>query len=438
MAADRRRARQEALVRALDAEALDALVVTSHANIRYLTGFSGSAAVVAVTRADVLLVTDFRYDEQARAEAGEVARVEVDSTSVWDRFFQELATLGPLGTLGYEAHALSVHDAERFAQAGKAWRWVPTTELVERLRAAKDEGEVAAIRGAAQLAGEALGQTLVQVRLGMSELAIAGVLEGALRRLGSEGHPFATIVASGPRSALPHARSSRRAVAAGEWLLLDFGAQVDGYCADITRTVVVGARATERQRVLYGLVREAQQRARAGVRAGMTGRDADALARDPIAARGFGEAFGHSLGHGLGLEVHEAPRLSKTNPDPLPADAVVTIEPGVYLAGDGGVRIEDDRHRAPAGVPAAAPPSHLVEIKSPMVGTFYSAPEPGAEPYVKAGTRVATGQVVCIIEAMKIMNEIESEVAGVVREVLVENAQPVEFGQLLFRVDPHA
>src|SRR6266566_53297 len=314
MAADRRRDRQEALVRTLEVEGLDGLVVTSHANIRYLTGFSGSAAVVVVTRADVLLVTDFRYDAQARGEAGAVARIEVDSTSVWDRFFKELATLGPLTTLGYEAHALSVHDAERFAQAGEAWR-----------------------------------QTLVQVRAGTTELAIAGVLEGALRGLGSEGHPFATIVASGPRSALPHARSSRRAVAAGEWLLLDFGAQVDGYCADITRTVVVGARATERQRVLYGLVREAQQRARAGVRAGMTGRDADALARDPIAARGFGEAFGHSLGHGLGLEVHEAPRLSKTNPDPLPADAVVTIEPGVYLAGDGGVRIEDDVHLAAAG-----------------------------------------------------------------------------------------
>src|SRR2546428_3338236 len=349
MAADRRRARQEALVQALEAEAWDGLVVTPHASIRYLTGFSGSAAVVAVTRADVLLVTDFRYDAQARAEAGAVARVEVDGTSVWDRFFKELATLGSLGTLGYEAQALSVHDAERFAQAGKAWRWMPTTELVERLRAAKDDGEVAAIRSAALLAGEALGQTLAQVRPGMTELAIAGLLEGALRRLGSEGHPFATIVASGPRSALPHARSSRRAVAAGEWLLLDFGAQVDGYCADITRTVVVGARATERQRVLYGLVCEAQRRARAGVRAGMSGREADALARDPIAARGFGGAFGHSLGHGLGLAVHEAPRLSKTNPDPLPAGAVVTIEPGVYLAGDGGVRIEDDLHLAPEG-----------------------------------------------------------------------------------------
>src|SRR5436309_11766068 len=344
MAADRRRARQEALVRALDAEALDGLVVTSHANIRYLTGFSGSAAVVAVTPADVGLVTDFRYDEQARAEAGAVARVEVDGTSVWDRFFKELATLGSLGTLGYEAQALSVHDAERFAQAGKAWRWMSTTELVERLRAAKDDGEVAAIRSAAMLAGDALRETLAQVRAGMTELAIAGVLEGALRRRGSEGHPFATIVASGPRSALPHARSSRRTVAVGEWVLLDFGAQVDGYCADVTRTVVVGARATEPQRVLYELVRDAQRRARTAVRAGMSGRDADALAREPIAARGFEEAFGHSLGHGLGLEVHEASRLSKTNADPLPAGAVVTVELGVYVAGEGGVRIEDDVH----------------------------------------------------------------------------------------------
>jgi len=335
-------------VRALATEELDGLLVTSRANIRYLTGFSGSAALVMVTRADVLLVTDFRYDEQARAEAGAVARVEVESTSVWDRFFKELATLGPLTSLGYEAHALTVHDAERLGGAGgagKAWRWQATTELVERLRAAKDAGEVAAIRTAATLAGEALRQTLTLVRPGMTELEIAGLLEGALRRLGSEGHPFSTIVASGPRTALPHARSSARAVATGggggggggegEWLLLDFGAQVDGYCADITRTVLVGGRANER--------------ARAGVRAGMSGRDADALARELIAARGLGDAFGHSLGHGLGLEVHEAPRLSKTNAEPLPAGAVVTIEPGVYVAGDGGVRIEDDVHLAPEG-----------------------------------------------------------------------------------------
>src|SRR5207253_397662 len=257
---------------------------------------------------------------------------------------------------------------------------------VGRLRAAKDEGEVAAIRGAAQLAGEALRQTLVQVRPGMTELAIAGVLEGALRRLGSEGHPFATIVASGPRSALPHARSSRRAVAAGEWLLLDFGAQVDGYCADITRTVVVGARATERQRVLYGLVREAQQRARAGVRAGMTGRDADALARDPIAARGFGEAFGHSRGHGPGPEVGEAPELGaiEVRRGLFGAWSSVRVSKAGHTTNESGQHVVLAQAHAPAaaaapgapaGVPAAAPPSHLVEIKSPMVGTFYSAPE---------------------------------------------------------------
>ena len=349
MGADRRRARQDALVRALAAAALDGLVVTSRANIRYLTGFSGSAALVAVTHADVLLVTDFRYAEQARAEAGAVARVEVEGTSVWDRFFRELATLGPLETLGYEAHALTVHDAERFAVAGKAWRWQPTTDVVERLRASKDPAEVAAIKGAATLAGDALACALAQVRPGMTELEVAGLLEGALRRRGSEGHPFPTIVASGPRTALPHARSSARPVKAGEWLLLDFGAELDGYCADITRTVLVGARATDRQRTLYGLVYEAQRRARSGVRAGMSGRDADALARELITARGFGDGFGHSLGHGLGLEVHEAPRLAKTNAEPLPTDAVGTIEPGVYIAGTGGVRIEDDVHLAPEG-----------------------------------------------------------------------------------------
>src|SRR2546426_9524424 len=197
MGADRRRARQEALVRALATEELDGLLVTSRANIRYLTGFSGSAALVMVTRADVLLVTDFRYDEQARAEAGAVARVEVESTSVWDRFFKELATLGPLAVLGYEAHALTVQDAERFTQAGQAWRWTATKDLVERLRAAKGPGEVAAIRSAAELAGAALRDTLPQVRVGMTELEVAGVLEGALRRVGSAGRPFSTIVPPG-------------------------------------------------------------------------------------------------------------------------------------------------------------------------------------------------------------------------------------------------
>ncbi|HXF96468.1 MAG TPA: aminopeptidase P family protein [Gemmatimonadales bacterium] len=352
MGADRRRERIDALIRALEAGGLDALLVTARPNVRYLTGFSGSAALVVVTRADVLLVTDFRYGAQAQAEAGAVARVVVERANVWERLFQELPGLGPLEWVGYEAHVLTVKDAERLtgpeAPAGP-WRWRAAGELVERLRERKDPDERRAIRAAAELASLALARTLEAVRPGLTELEVAGLLEGHLRRLGSEGHPFPTIVASGPRTALPHARAGRRAVEAGEFLLVDFGATVDGYCADITRTVVVGGRATGSQRALYELVRAAQHRVREGLRPGMTGAEADALARDLITARGFGDAFGHSTGHGLGLEVHEAPRLSKTNAAPLPVDAVVTVEPGVYVAGQGGVRIEDDVHLSAEG-----------------------------------------------------------------------------------------
>ncbi len=351
---DRRPDRHAALVALLEADGLDALLVTSRSNIRYLTGFSGSAGVAVATRSALLLVTDFRYDEQARQESGAVARVEIEGTSVWERLFKELGAgvsgLLPGGSIGFEAHALSVKDAERFSTGpGASWRWKAAGGLVERLRVRKDAGEVAAIRAAAGVATAALRDTLAVTRPGQTELEIAGLLEGALRRHGSEAHPFPTIVASGPRSALPHAQTSTRTVAAGDWLLLDFGAVVRGYCADITRTVIVGRRADESQRALYGLVHEAQRRAREGVRAGMTGRDADALARDPIEERGFGAAFGHSTGHGLGLEVHEAPRLARTAADPLPEGAVVTIEPGVYVAGRGGVRIEDDVHLAADG-----------------------------------------------------------------------------------------
>ena len=343
--ADRRPHRQAALAALLETEALDALLIISRPNIRYLTGFSGSAGVAVATKTGVLLVTDFRYEEQSRQECGAVARVEIEGTSVWDRLFKELPSVGALQMIGFEAHAVTVKEAERFSTGpGSAWHWKAAGELVERLRVRKDAGEVRSIRAAAALATMALRETLATVHPGQTELEIASVLEGALRRLGSEGHPFPTIVASGPRSALPHAHTSTRTVAAGEWLLLDFGAVVDGYCADITRTVVVGRRADEGQRALYGLVQEAQRRAREGVRAGMSGKEADALAREPIEARGFGAAFGHSTGHGLGLEVHEAPRLSRAATDPLPEDAVVTIEPGVYVTGRGGVRIEDDVH----------------------------------------------------------------------------------------------
>ena len=339
--------RQRALCAALAGEGLDRLLVTQLPNIRYLTGFTGSAALLLIRPGDALLVTDFRYATQAPQEVGETARVEIDPVSVWQRLLKHLGDLPP-APLGVEAHALTLRDAERLEGADRG-RVVPTTDLVERLRAVKDPGEVSAIRRAAALAQDALAEVLPSVRVGRVEREIAADLEGALRRRGSEWHPFPTIVASGPRSALPHASTSGRAVEAGDWLLLDFGAQVDGYCADLTRTVVVGHRADERQRTIYELVRAAQRRALDHLHAGMTGREGDALARDVIAERGFGHAFGHSLGHGLGLEVHEAPRLAPTAEAPLPLHAVVTVEPGIYLPGWGGVRLEDDIYLGPGG-----------------------------------------------------------------------------------------
>ncbi len=330
----------------LAARDLDGLLVTHLPNIRWLTGFTGSAATVLVTAGEVRLVTDFRYAVQAPQEAGAIAEVLVERASVWGRLGRLLAELEGR-RVGFESHVMAVRDAERLAAyiSGGA---VPIPEMVEELRQVKDEGEVTAIREAGRLALEALAEVVPTIRAGERELDVAARLEVALRRRGSEWHPFETIVASGPRSALPHARTSERQLRRGELLLVDFGARLDGYCSDITRTFAIGT-ADPRQRSIHELVEAAQHRARANLRAGMSGREADALAREVIAERGFGDAFGHSLGHGLGLEVHEGPRLAATVEAPLPAGAVVTVEPGIYLPGWGGVRLEDDVWLGPDG-----------------------------------------------------------------------------------------
>jgi Xaa-Pro aminopeptidase len=344
---DRRIERQTRLRLTLEAEGLDGLVITHLPNIRYLTGFTGSAAVLLVRNDATVLVSDFRYATQAPAEVGGSAVVEIDQRSVWDRLGRVLHD-GGIERLGIEAHIMSVKDADRLSALTPA-RLVPATELVERQREVKSAEEIAAIRAAAELAQEALAEVLPRIRVDQTELEIGSDLERALRRRGSEWHPFPTIVASGERSALPHARTSPRPVEAGDLLLVDFGAQVDGYCADLTRTMVVGARADERQRLIHGVVQSAQRRAIEHLRPGMTGREGDALAREVITTRGLGDAFGHSLGHGLGLEVHEAPRLSPSSDAALPLHAVVTVEPGIYFPGWGGIRLEDDVHLGPAG-----------------------------------------------------------------------------------------
>lgn len=338
--ADARSRRVAALVDGLSAAHLDGLLLTGLSNIRYLTGFSGSSALMVVTARDVLLITDFRYQTQVVDEVGDRARVVIEPASLWTGLWQQLAQMS-VKVMGFETAHIQHREFQRLVEAGARWQWRPTADLVETLRERKDEGEIALIREAAGVADRALHDTVSQLEVGMSELEVAGVLEKSLRDQGSEGFPFPSIVASGPRSALPHARSSSRTLERGDFLLMDFGAEVGGYCSDVTRTVVMG-KASEEQRALYDIVREANGRAASGVRAGMTGRDADAIARHYIDRAGFGELFGHSLGHGIGLEVHEAPRLARTADAALPEGAVVTIEPGIYRPGWGGVRIEDD------------------------------------------------------------------------------------------------
>jgi Xaa-Pro aminopeptidase len=226
----------------------------------------------------------------------------------------------------------------------------------------KESLEVDAIRLAGVIATSALEKTLAEVRVGLTETQVAGVLERNLREGGSEAYPFSTIVATGERTSLPHARAGSRPIARGDFLLLDFGATYRGYCSDVTRTVVMGG-ASAQQREVYAAVQDANARACSAIRPGMTGKAADALAREALVDAGFGDAFGHGLGHGIGLEVHEAPRLSRTVDAVLPDGAVVTIEPGVYLAGLGGVRIEDDVHLQGGGADVLTEfPRDLIEL----------------------------------------------------------------------------
>ena len=340
---DLRSRRLAALADGISTAHMDGLLVTGAANVRYLSGFSGSSALLFVTLRETLLITDFRYQTQAAEEVGDLARVIIEPQSLWSGLWQHLAQLPDVAVAGFESAHLVHRDFQRLLEAGSRWQWRPTIDLVEVLRERKDENELASICEAVAAAERALELTLKRISMGMTELEVAGVLEAALRQEGSDGFPFPSIVASGPNAALPHAHPTSRKIVKGDFLLVDFGARVGGYCSDVTRTFVMG-RASEEQREIYEVVRLANDCAVRAVRPGMSGRDADGLARGYIQDRGYGDLFGHSLGHGIGLEVHEAPRLAKTAEGPLVEGAVVTVEPGIYRPGWGGVRIEDDVH----------------------------------------------------------------------------------------------
>ncbi|HCU12152.1 MAG TPA: hypothetical protein DGB72_08515, partial [Gemmatimonadetes bacterium] len=238
--ADRRPARAAALRDAITSAHIDALVITSLPNVRYLTGFSGSSALLLVEPHDLHLITDFRYDTQVRDEVGDLAKVRIEAQSLWTGLWNLAAGLTGIEVVGFESAHLLHRDFQRLLAEGTRWQWRPQINLVEALRESKDADEVALIRHAGEIAIRALTKTIKEIRPGLTELNVAGILEHSLRDEGSEEFPFSAIVASGPRAALPHARASSRVIERGDLLLLDFGAQYKGYCSDITRTMVIG------------------------------------------------------------------------------------------------------------------------------------------------------------------------------------------------------
>ncbi len=320
----------------LGEEELDALVLLKAENRRYVSGFTGSAGIAVILPERSHLLVDFRYVEQAKEEAPEFSAVRV--SNLLDGLAAFLREVGAR-RVGFEAETVTVAQHRRLQELAVEVEFVPLQGL-DRMRWRKDAREIASIRHAAQIAAVAFEGILPLVRPGVAERDLALELEYRMRRLGADGAAFDTIVASGPRSALPHGRASGREIAPGDLVTIDWGAVVQGYHSDSTRTIVAG-RASAQQRQLYRLVREAQEAVLAGLRPGMSGREADALARQRIAAAGYGDHFGHGLGHGVGLAVHEGPTLSPREEAVLEPEVVVTVEPGIYLPGWGGVRVED-------------------------------------------------------------------------------------------------
>ncbi|MGH2974462.1 MAG: aminopeptidase P family protein [Solirubrobacterales bacterium] len=332
------------------ARELDRFLVTDLVNVRYLTGFGGTNGACVCGGDARVFLTDFRYTERAEAEVD-----GWDVVTVRDDWLGEIAA-HLAGRTGFEDHHIAVRTLEKLNdKLGEGVTLEGAGGEVEKLRRVKDEAELAAIAAAAELADEIWAWSLERGLLGRTELDVALAAEARMRELGAEPS-FPTIVAAGPNGALPHAEPGEREIGRGELVVFDMGAKLDGYCSDGTRTFAAGEPGGAAREV-YATVLSAQEAALAAVAAGGRAEDVDAVARELIAAAGHGERFGHGLGHGVGLEVHEEPRVSQRSEDVLSAGEVVTIEPGIYLPGELGVRIEDlvvvaeDGHRNLSGLP---------------------------------------------------------------------------------------
>lgn len=330
--------RLSALREKLSTMGIDGLLITRPENRRYMTGFTGSAGVAVVSRDHAYFITDFRYVEQATSEAPEFLVVQ-HGLKIADSV-REIVEEAGISKLGFERDVITYKQHDTFSSALPGIDLVPTEGIVETLRAVKDEHEIDAIRKAEAIGDAAFSHVLDIMKPGMTEIEVALEIEWFMRKNGAEGIGFDVIVASGERGAMPHGVASSKKLVEGELVVMDFGAVYQGYRGDMTRTVSLG-KASPEQRRLYDIVLRAQEAALQGILPGRTGKEIDSIARKIIEGAGYGENFGHGLGHGVGLAVHEEPRLSVTATEELLPGMVVTVEPGIYVPGFAGVRIED-------------------------------------------------------------------------------------------------
>ncbi|MDT2769636.1 Xaa-Pro peptidase family protein [Enterococcus pseudoavium] len=319
-------------------EVIDGYLVTSSANLRYLTNFTGTAGMAFITLDQAFFITDFRYTEQASEQVQGMTILQHQGDIVGEII--KLMDKESVNVLGFEDAFMTYAEYSIFEEVIDA-ELAPASGLIEKLREQKDEGEIAIIQKACAIADEGFEHVLKMIRPGMTEIEVANQLDFFMRSLGATGTSFDTIVASGARSALPHGVASEKMIEQGELITLDFGCVYQGYVSDITRTFAIGDPG-QQLKDIYQIVLAAQQKVLEVAQAGVTGTKLDAVARDLITEAGYGEAFGHSTGHGIGLEIHEGPNVSRSNEVRLMTGNVITDEPGIYLAGLGGVRIEDD------------------------------------------------------------------------------------------------
>lgn len=346
----------------MDEPGVDALLITSRPNVRYLSGFTGSAGSLLMGKDLAVLLTDKRYTLRARNEAPGFEILTPENPD--DDILKTQIESRGLRKIGFEAHHVTVKSLERWREKYNELgvEWVPTNGVVENLRMVKDAEEIACIRAACGIADAAFQHIQLFLQPETVEIDVAMELEFFMRRQGARRPAFESVVASGENSAIPHAEVSERRFQPGDFVTLDFGAEVEGYCSDITRTVVIG-RSTAEQRRIYETVLEAQMRAIEAIKPGAKGVDIDAIARQVITDAGYGDYFTHSLGHSLGLIVHDGEGFSQKSELVLEPGMVFTVEPGIYIEGFGGVRIEDDVLVTEEGAEVLThSPKHLMEF----------------------------------------------------------------------------